>query len=475
MEKFFKLKENGTTVRIELMAGLTTFMTMAYIIALNPTLISGAFSGEPMWNAVFMATIISTAIGTILLGLLANKPFAMSSGMGLNSYFATVVASIAAAASIDYTSAFQAALCIILVEGVLFVVLTACKIREKIVDAIPSAVRHGIPAGIGMMLLNIGLGSNAGIFSPDFSNVFYVLGTFFKDGPGATKAAMDAAGADYRMIVLYVVTMFVGLFAISVLNHKKIRGSVLLGMVLASVIYWIGSFALGNNPFASLANASFVPPFKDMFELTFFKFNFKAMFSIGYFTALMTILTFCMVDMFDTIGTLYGTAKRANMLDKNDKMPNMQECMMADAVGTCVGAVMGTSTITTFIESASGVEEGGRTGLTAITTGVLFLAAMFLAPVAGLIPAPATSAALVYVGTLMLSSLKDVDFTDAASVVPVALMLIFMIGTSGVGNGIGIGLISYSIIKVFTGRGKEVSGLTWILSALFLCKFFIVF
>ncbi|MEA5038813.1 MAG: NCS2 family permease [Clostridiaceae bacterium] len=475
MEKFFKLRENGTTVRTELLAGVTTFMTMAYIIALNPTLISGAFSGQPMWNAVFMATILASAIGTILMGLLANKPFAMSSGMGLNSYFATVVASIAATAAIDYTSAFQAALCIILVEGVVFVVLTACRIREKIVDAIPMAVRHGIPAGIGLMLLNIGLGSNAGIFSPDFSNVFYVLGTFFKDGPGATKAAMEAAGADYRMMVLYVLTMFVGVFAISVFSHKKVRGSVLLGMLAASVLYWAGAFALGNNPFASLATASFVPPFKDMFELTFFKFSFKNLFSIGYFTALMTILTFCMVDMFDTIGTLYGTAKRANMMDENDNLPKMQQCMMSDAVGTCVGACLGTSTITTFIESAAGVEEGGRTGLTAVTTGVLFLLAMFLAPVAALIPAPATSAALVYVGTLMLSSLKSVEYEDVSSVVPVALMLIFMIATSGIGTGIGIGLISYSAIKVCTGRGKDVSALTWVLSALFLCKFFIVF
>ena len=475
MNNFFKLKENGTTVRTEILAGVTTFMTMAYIVALNPTLISGAFSGMPMWNAVFMATILASGIGTILLGLLANKPFAMSSGMGLNSYFATVVASIAAAAAIDYQTAFQAGLCIILIEGVLFVVLTVCKVREKIVDAIPTAVRHGIPAGIGMMLLNIGLGSNAGVFSADFSNVFYVLGSFFTAGPGATKAAMEAAGADYRVMVLYAVTMFVGVFAIAVLSHKKVRGSVLLGMVIASVLYWAGTFALGGNPFASLATASFVPPFKDMIDLTFFKFDFKALFSIGYFAALMTILTFCMVDMFDTIGTLYGTAKRAGMVDENDKMPQMQECMMADAVGTCAGAVLGTSTVTTFIESASGVEAGGRTGLTAVTTGVLFLATMFLAPIAGLIPAPATSAALIYVGMLMLSSLKEVDYSDAASALPVALMLIFMIVTGSIGNGIGVGLVTYSIVRACTGRARDVSVLTWVLSALFLCKFFIVF
>ncbi|MEG0750453.1 MAG: NCS2 family permease [Oscillospiraceae bacterium] len=472
MEKFFKLKAHGTTVRTEIVAGVSTFMTMAYIIALNPTLISGAFQGEPMWNAVFLATILSSAIGTFLMGLLANQPFALAPGMGLNSYFAGVVASIAAAAAISYEEAFPAGLAIILISGVLFTTLTLFKIREKIVDAIPTAVRLGIPAGIGLMLINIGLTSNAGIFSPDFSNVWYMLTNFFSQGPSATAAAM---GEQYPVMILYVLTFFVGLFAITVLHHKKVKGSVLLGMAIGSVVYWIGSFILGSNPFASLAGASFMPPFADMLNLTFFKFNFKTLFSIGIFSAVMTIITFCMIDMFDTIGTLYGTAKRANMLDENDKLPNMNEAMLADALATCAGACTGTSTVTTYIESAAGVEEGGRTGLTSIVTGVLFLLAMFLAPIAGLIPAPATSAALVFVGVLMMGSLKEVDYTDVSQSVPVVLLLIFMLGTSGIGNGIGIGLIAYSIIKLLTGKSKEVSLLTIILSLLFIAKFFVVF
>ncbi|MBR6789453.1 MAG: NCS2 family permease [Oscillospiraceae bacterium] len=472
MEKFFKLKENGTTVKTEMLAGLSTFMTMAYIIALNPNLLTGfGAHGQGLWNAVFMATVLSAAIGTVLMAVLANKPFALAPGMGLNSYFATVVASIAAAAGITYAEAFGGGLAIILISGVLFTILTVFKIREKIVAAIPGAVRLGIPAGIGLMLINIGLGSNAGVYNSEGS-AFYMLAHFFTNGPSSTKAGL---GDGYGTMILYVLTTFVGLFLIVVLAHHKVKGSVLLGMLGASVVYWAGMFLMGQNPFASLATASFIPPFADMFEHTFFKFNFKTLFSIGYFSAIMTIISFCMVDMFDTIGTLFGTARRANMLDEKGEMPNMNEAMLSDSIATCVGAATGTSTVTTFIESAAGVEEGGRTGLTALTTAFLFLACMFIAPIAALIPAPATSAALIYVGVLMMGSLKDVDYTDFSQSVPVALLLIFMMVTSGVGTGIGIGLIAYSIIKICTGKAKEVSPLTIVLSLLFIGKFFIIF
>ena len=276
-------------------------------------------------------------------------------------------------------------------------------------------------------------------------------------------------------MVLYVITFFIGLFTIAVLSHKNVKGSVLLGMVISAVCYWIGSFILGENPFASLAAANWLPPFSDMFHTTFFKFDFKNLFDIGVFSAIMTIISFCMVDMFDTIGTLYGTAKKAGMLDENDKLPGMNRAMLSDSLATCVGSVTGTSTVTTFIESASGVGAGARTGLASVITGVLFLACMFISPLAALIPAPATSAALVYVGVLMMGSLKEVDYNDVSQTVPVVLLLIFMMGTSGIGNGIGIGLIAYTIIKVCTGKIKEVSPVTFILSALFICKFFITF
>ena len=469
-EKFFKLKENNTTVGTEVVAGLSTFMTMAYIVALNPNLLTGfGANGQGLWNAVFMATVISAAVGTILMGLLANKPFALAPGMGLNSYFATVVAQISAAAGISYLEGFQAGLVIILISGILFTVLTIFKVREKIVDAIPKAVRVGIPAGIGLMLVNVGFTSNAGL--GEFAD-YYMLNGFFGNGASASKAAL---GDGYNMMVIYVITTFIGIILMAVLSQLKVKGAVLIGMLGAAVVYFIANFIIGVNPFASLEGASFVPPFKDMIENTFFKFNFANLFSIGVFSAIMTIISFCMVDMFDTIGTLYGTAKRANMLDEDGNMPNMQEAMLSDSIATCVGACTGTSTVTTFIESASGVEAGGRTGLASVVTGLLFLACMFIAPIAALIPPPATSAALIFVGILMMGSLKEVDYTDYTQVVPVVLLLIFMLGTSGIGNGIGIGLIAYSVLKICTGKIKEVSWLTILLSVLFIAKFFIIF
>ena len=469
-EKFFKLKENNTTVGTEVVAGLSTFMTMAYIVALNPNLLTGfGANGQGLWNAVFMATVISAAVGTILMGLLANKPFALAPGMGLNSYFATVVAQISAAAGISYLEGFQAGLVIILISGILFTVLTIFKVREKIVDAIPKAVRVGIPAGIGLMLVNVGFTSNAGL--GEFAD-YYMLNGFFGNGASASKAAL---GDGYNMMVIYVITTFIGIILMAVLSQLKVKGAVLIGMLGAAVVYFIANFIIGVNPFASLEGASFVPPFKDMIENTFFKFNFANLFSIGVFSAIMTIISFCMVDMFDTIGTLYGTAKRANMLDEDGNMPNMQEAMLSDSIATCVGACTGTSTVTTFIESASGVEAGGRTGLASVVTGLLFLACMFIAPIAALIPPPATSAALIFVGILMMGSLKEVDYTDYTQVVPVVLLLIFMLGTSGIGNGIGIGLIAYSVLKICTGKIKEVSWLTILLSILFIAKFFIIF
>ena len=475
MEKLFKLKANGTTVRTELLAGLTTFMTMAYIIALNPNLLTNFAVGTPLWNGVFLATCIASAIGTICMAFFANKPFVMAPGMGLNSFFAVVVANIAVINECEYESAFQAALVIILVEGIVFLVLTLLKVREKIVEAIPLGVRYGIAPAIGLMLMNVGLGSNVGIYAEGngFASPFYMMRDFFGAlTPSLAKANM---GDGYPQMVLTVVTMFVGLFLIVLFAHKKIKGSVLLGMLCASGIYWAGeAIFLHTNPFASLKGASFVPAFGDMAETTLFKFDFAALGEIGWFTVVTLVITFCIIDMFDTIGTLVGTASRAGMVDKDGNMPRMREALLADAVGTVAGACTGTSTVTTFVESASGVEAGGRTGLTALTTGVLFLASMFLAPIAAIIPAAATSSALIYVGLLMLGGLKKIDFDDIYQSLPVAIMLISMPISGSIGHGIGLGLISYSVLKLCTGKGKEVSVLTYVISVIFLVKFFLV-
>ena len=477
MEKFFKLKENGTTVRTEILAGLTTFMTMAYIIALNPNLLTGfGANGQEIWNAVFMATCIASAIGIFCMAFLANKPFAMAPGMGLNSFFAVVVANIAGLTGLSYVESFQSALVIILIEGIIFLILSILNIREKIVEAIPLGVRYGIAPAIGLMLMNIGLGSNVGIYAAgnDFTSPFYMMRDFF--GALTPSVIQDSMGVDgYTQMVLTVATAFIGLFVIILLAKKGIKAAVLLGMLVASVIYWAGEAVfMGVNPFASLAGASFVPPFADMMSLTFFKFDFNGFFQIGWFTAVTLILTFCMIDMFDTIGTLVGTASRAGMVNEKGEMPNMKEALLSDAVGTVVGACTGTSTVTTFIESASGVEAGGRTGLTALTTGILFLACIFIAPIAAIIPAAATSAALIYVGILMLQGLKNVDFGDMDQMVPVSLMLIGMPISGSIGHAIGLGMISYTVIKLFSGKGKEVSVLTYVISVLFLIKFFAV-
>lgn len=473
MEKIFKLKENGTTVRTEIVAGLTTFMTMAYIIALNPNLLTyfGSEGGPELWNGVFLATCIASAIGTIVMAFLANKPFAMAPGMGLNSFFAVVVTNIVSLTGLTYLQSFQAALCIILIEGVLFLILSVLNVREKIVDAIPLGIRLGIAPAIGLMLLNIGVGSNAGVINE--KGTFYVMRDFF--GSLTPSLAKSNMGDGYAQMVLTVVTMFVGLFLIIILAQKGIKGAVLLGMLAASVIYWAGeAIFLGINPFASLANASFLPAFGDMAQTTLFKFDFGHLFSIGWFTVITLVITFCIIDMFDTIGTLVGTASRAGMVDDKGNMPQMKEALTSDAVGTIAGALTGTSTVTTFVESASGVEAGGRTGLTALTTGIMFLACIFIAPIAAIIPPAATSSALIYVGLLMLTGLKKIDFEDISQSLPAALMLIAMPISGSIGHGIGLGLISYSVIKVFTGKAKDVSILTYIISLLFLVKFFLV-
>ncbi|MBQ9021618.1 MAG: NCS2 family permease [Eggerthellaceae bacterium] len=473
MEKFFKLSENGTDVRTEVLAGLTTFMTMAYIIALNPNLLTGwRAGGDELWNAVFLATCLASGIAMICMAFLANKPFCLAPGMGLNSFLALVVTQIVTITGMSYVASFQAALVIVLVEGIIFLILTILNIREAIVDAIPYGVRMGIAPAIGLMLLNIGLGSNAGIYSSD-GGPFYVMRDFFGSLTAGSAATTMADG--WLPMVITVATMFIGLFAIVFFVHHGIKGAVILGMLVASVIYWICQATfLGTNPFEGLATASWVPAFGDMANLTLFKFNFEGFLQLGWVTAILLVVTFCMIDMFDTIGTLVGTASRAGMLDSEGKMPQMKEALLSDSVGTIVGACTGTSTVTTFVESASGVEAGGRTGLTALTCGIIFLLCMFIAPIAAIIPSAATSAALIYVGVLMLSGLKNVDFEALDQVVPVALMIIAMPVSGSIGHAIGLGLIAFAVINITTGKASSKYWLTYILAALFLVKFFFV-
>lgn len=472
----FRLKENKTNIRTEIVAGLTTFMTMSYIVALNPNILTNfadpASGGTNLWNAVFLATCLATAIGTMCMAFYANKPFVMAPGMGLNSFFALVVTNMVTITGATYLECYRGAMSIILIEGILFIILSILKVREKIVEAIPLGIRLAIGPAIGMMLMNIGFGSNAQVFGADGTG-YQVLGNFF--GSLTPKVIADQLGSNYPLMVLTVVTMLIGLFSIIILDLRKKKGAVMLGMLISTAAYWIGEAVfLKINPFEPLKNASFVPPFADLTELTLLKIDFNMLLSLGWFTAITMIITFCMIDMFDTIGTLVGAASKAGMTDETGNMPGLGKALTSDAVGTIAGALTGTPTVTTFVESATGVEAGGRTGLTALTSAIMFLLCIFIAPVVALIPAPATSAALIYVGILMIMGLKELDFNDKYQIIPTAVMLIAMPVTGSIGHGIGLGMITYTVMKLLMGKGKDVSVLTYVISILFLVKFFAV-
>jgi len=473
MEKIFRLRENHTSVRTEIVAGVTTFMTMAYIIALNPNILTsfGAY-GTDIWNGVFLATIISAATGCFCMAFLANKPFVMAPCMGLNSFFAVIVANVATVTGLSYLESYRGALCIILIEGILFVILSLMKVREKIVEGIPRCIRLGIAPAIGFMLLNIGFGSNAGVYSEN-AGPFYIMRDFF--GALSPAYARENMGSGYDRMVLYVITMFVGLLAIVAFSHRKMKSAVLLGILVGSCVGWVGEAVfLHKNPFGSFKNANFLPPFSDFAATTLFSFDFSNLLKLGVFTTITLIVTFCMIDMFDTVGTLVGTATRAGMVDENGNMPKMKEALLSDAIGTVAGACTGTSTVTTFAESATGVEAGGRTGLTSLTAGVLFLLCMFLAPIAAVIPPAATSSALIYVGYIMLGGLKYIDFSRIDEGLPVSIMLLAMPVSGSVGHAIGLAMITHTGICVLTGKAKEVPLLTYAISLLFLIKFFVV-
>lgn len=471
LNKVFKLDSAQTTIRTEFVAGLTTFLTMAYIIALNPNLLTNWATGSPLWNGVFLATCLASAIGMFIVAFWANKPFGMAPGMGLNSFLAIVVAHIVTVTGVDYTQGYQAAMCIVLIEGIAFLLISLLDKNHKIIHAIPKPVRLGIAPAIGIMLMNIGFGSNVGVYDSN-GNAWYVMRDFF--GSLTAAHAKESMGSAWGMMLLTTITILIGIIVISVLAHKKVKSAVLLGMAASSVVYWVGELVFFNiNPFASLAKASWLPPFKDMAETTLFKFDFATLFSLGITSVLMLVFTFCFIDYADSVGTMVGTATKAGLVDENGDMPQMSESLASDAIATIAGSCTGTSTVTTFIESASGIEAGGRTGLTAIFTGLMFLACIFIAPIAALVPAAATSAALIYVGVLMLAELKKLDWGDISHSVPVAVMMLAMPISSSIGHGIGLALITYTAIRVFTGRAKDVSLLTYVLSILFVIKFFL--
>ena len=428
MEKFFKLKERGTDVKTEIMAGITTFMTMAYILAVNPGILSD--SGME-FGKVFAATAIASAIATLIMGLLANLPFALSAGMGLNAFFTYTVC-------LGMGYSWRWALTAIFLEGIIFILLTFCNIREAIVNSIPDSLKKAIGAGIGLFIAYIGL-KNAGIIVADAGTISALSGEWYK-GPALVA--------------------IIGLIITSILLVKKVKGALLIGIVATTLI---------GIPFGvtSYAGGSYLPtaPY-------FCEFAFGEIFANGktIFDFVVVMFTFLFVDMFDTVGTLIACAGKSGIVKKDGTIPKCKEALMADAVGTTAGAMLGTSTVTTFVESASGVSEGGKTGLTAVTVGVLFIASLFLEPLFGSIPSAATAPALIIVGVMMITPVTEIDFTDFSESIPAFLTIAFMVCASSISDGIMFGILSYVILKTVTGEAKKLNVAIWIVALLFLAK-----
>lgn len=470
MEKYFQVKEKGSTVKTEVLAGLTTFMAMAYILMVNSGMFSdlaemNGVTGDRMYNAVYIATAISAVAGTLLIGLLANLPLAQASGMGLNAFFVYTVC-------FGFGLTYANGLLLVLFDGVLFIALTLTGVRKKIFDAIPACVRMAIPAGIGLFIAFLGL-QNAGIVVQNSSTCVTLVSFNVFNG-----------SATWATIMPLLVTIF-ALIAIAALSAKKVKGAVFWGMLGSTVVYYILGFTVKDfyvgfgdkfnfNPFAA---------FKDFGEIALGKVFTQGFDFSGYLdnhsTAslvillITTALAFCLVDMFDTLGTLFGACSRGNMLTEKGEVPNFEKAMLSDAIATVCGSVCGTSTVTTFVEASSGIAEGGRTGLSAMVTAGMFFIAMFLSPVASLIPGCATAAVLIFVGVLMMGAVLKIEWNDPAIALPAFLTISFMPFTYNISYGIAFGLISYIFLKLFTGKVKEINVGTWVIGVLFAVMFFV--
>ena len=467
-DRKFHITEKGSSIKTEIVAGLTTFLAMAYILVVN----SGMFAklGSVSLDAMYVTTALSAVIGTVLIGLLANLPLAQAPGMGLNAFF---VYTVCGALGFTYANA----LVFVLLDGLIFVALTLTGLRKIIFEAIPSAVKAAIPAGIGLFIAFLGL-QDAKIVIPHPTT-------------GVTLASFNLLGGASWGQVMPLVVAVISILLIAILSQKKVKGSILWGILGGTVLYYLLGFTVSGfydnfgetfsfnpfKPFVAFGNEAFGKVFTQGFD--FSAYLAKDGRSVGGLVVLFitTALAFCMVDMFDTMGTLYGACRGGNLLEADDngelKVPNMEEAMLADAVATCTGAVLGTSTVTTFVESSAGVAAGGKTGFSSLITAAAFLVALFFAPLAKLIPECAYGAALVYVGVLMIGCVKDIDWSDVSVSVPAFMTMAMMPFTYNISYGIAFGLISYVVIKVFTGKIKEIKVGTWIIAALFLAMFFL--
>ena len=465
LDKFFKISERGSTVKTEIVAGLTTFFAMAYIVVTNPDQVTGFTTGlSQIWNAVYIASILVAVIGTLLYAFYAKLPFAQACGMGLNSFFFVSFILPALLSGGNAVEGYQEGLFIILLSGVIFLVLSLTGAREYIAKALPDCLKKAIPAGIGLFIAFIGF-KNVGIIQ---DNMYTFVQLFDFHGAVAGKSFFDAWCA-----IAPVVLSLLGLFAIAVLDKKNIKGSVIITIGAVTVLYYLTTwqlpeFDLGQigQSFVDFGKYGFLGAFKGY---TVFLGGFAAIIE-----AIVLVVTFTLVDMFDTIGPLYGTASQADMLDENGDPININESMASDSIATLSGALLGTSTCTTFVESASGVAAGGRTGLASLVTAFCFFICLFLSPVAAVVPSCATAPALIYVGVLMLKNFAKVDMSDIASAVPAFLALVMMPLTYSISNGIAVGAIAYTIITAVTGKYTKKDIVVTGIAILFTLRFFLV-
>lgn len=429
LEKVFKLSEHNTNVKTEIIAGITTFMTMAYILVVNVNILGETGMDR---NAIFAATAIAAFVGCLAMGILANYPIALAPGMGLNAFFAYTVV-------LGMGHTWQFALCAVLIEGIIFIILTATNVREKIIDCIPPVLKHAVTAGIGLFIAFIGL-ANAGLVVN-----------------GSTILALG------NMRDPLVILTIVGIIIASILIAKNVKGAFLIAMLIISAI----GMVLGLVALPEGIISTSVPSVKPLF-LQAFSVPTNEIFSLQM---LVIVVTFLFVDLFDTVGCLVGVASKGNLLDKDGKLPRAKQALFADAIATTAGAMLGTSTVTSYVESAAGIGEGGRTGLTAVTTGILFLLSLLFAPLFIAVPTQATSPVLIIVGVMMASSLKEIDFNDFTNAIPAFLTLAMMPFAYSIADGIIFGIISFTVLKLATGKSKEVNIYLIVLSILFMLKF----
>lgn len=459
IDRFFQVSQNHSSVRTEVLAGITTFITIVYILILNPQILAdpyvimgdAAMAGK-IANGVFIGTCIGAFIGTILCALYARVPFAQAPGMGLNAFFAYTVV-----LGMGYT--YGQALVVVFISGVFFIVITAIGLREAIIRSIPDAVKTAITPGIGLFITIIGL-KNAGIVISNPATLVSLVDFSQWKIEGADLALMSSA-----------LVALAGLVIMGMLHARKVKGSILLGIVAATLI----GIPLGVTHISNL-DMNIGMKFRDFAEVSFMKMDFAGLFSGAnmvetIFTVTMLVISFSLVNMFDSIGTLLGAAKQSGMIDENGEVIRMKQALMSDAISTAAGAMVGTSTVTTVVESSAGIAAGGRTGLTSLVTALMFLGAILFAPIVSIVPAAATAPALIFVGILMLGNIRDVDFSDMSNALPAFCTIVFMPFTYSIANGVAFGLITYCLMKLTTGRRQDVKILTLAISVVFVVRY----